>query len=324
MLNSLTLYLRWWKTWKTLPVRQWVKAAKFYRVGQFKEAETFYLEGLERFDKHPARFSARLDLAFCLFKNKKYDEARDQLERVIIAEPRIKESYLRLARLQLWLGHTVEATWTARRALQILQPDGELLGLFLYAALENHSTQQFITEGLEIYKELPQEDQFNPLLQLALAKREITTNRTIRPWRPIHPMLSGELQSVEAMTYHGELLFKEGDIDQARHQLQRALSYRPDSPQILSLLAKIYLTEGEHHNVSFALQLAQNACQNSGWKNPKALHVLANCYAEQGDKMSALLIASKAKDVSSRLLGTYIEGGSLERLIADLSTGTLA
>lgn len=324
MLTSLSLYLRWWKTWKTLPVRQWVKAARFYRVGQFKEAERLYIDGLEKYQRHPARFSARLDLAFCLFKNKKYDEARDQLERVIISEPRIKESYVRLARLQLWIGHTVEATWTARRALQLLQPDGDLVGLFLFAALENHSTQQLVTEGLELYKELSQDEQLNPMLQLALAKREITNNRIIRPWKPIHPLLTGELQSVEAMTYHGELLLKEKDIEQARHQLQRALSYRPDSPQILSLLAKIYLIEGEHFNSSFALQLSQNACQNSGWKNPRALHVLANCYAAQGDKMSALLIASKAKDVGSRLLGTYVEGGSLERLISDLSIGTLA
>lgn len=323
MIQVVSLYVRWWKTWKTFPVKPWVKAASYYRSGHFKEAENFYIEGLRKYVKHPARFSARLDLAFCFFKNRKYDEAREQLERVIVEEPRIKEAYVRLARLQMWLGHSVEAAWTLRRALQILQADGELVGLFILSALENYSTQQFVTEGLSHYRKLPLIEQSHPLLQLAIAKKDIIDDKVQRPWKPIHNLLTGELQTVEAMIYHAELLFKSEDLVQARHQLQRALSYRPDNPQVLYLLAKIYLAEGEIYNPSFALQLAQNSCQNSGWKNPKGLHVLADCYSHLGDKMSALLIASRAKDVSTSLLGSYSDGNKLEKMISELSSGSI-
>jgi len=54
------------------------------------------------------------------------------------------------------------------------------------------------------------------------------------------------------------------------------------------------------------------------------MHTLAQAYVATGDKVSALLIASKARDTGRRLLGSFPDSGQLDRLIERLSTGTQA
>jgi hypothetical protein len=54
------------------------------------------------------------------------------------------------------------------------------------------------------------------------------------------------------------------------------------------------------------------------------MHTLAEAYALSGDKMSALLIATKAKDTGGRLLGSYRDAKHLDKLIQRLSVGTQA
>jgi predicted Zn-dependent protease len=129
---------------------------------------------------------------------------------------------------------------------------------------------------------------------------------------------------VVALTAFAEVLVKEGQSDLARQQLKRAMLMAPDCPRVLSLLAQTYLCSGENYNSEYAIQLATSACQNSQWLSPREMHVLAEAHYHSGDKMSALLIASRAKQAGSKLLGAYRDNKSLERLIQDLSSGTLA
>src|SRR5690349_4984533 len=117
MLDCFNLYCKWWKTWKTLPVMSWLKAARHYRSGQFANAEVLYKQGLMKHPDHPAQISARLDLAYCLFKNRKLVEAEEQLRYVTTNSPKLREGHMRLARLQLWMGQTLDAAWTMRRAM---------------------------------------------------------------------------------------------------------------------------------------------------------------------------------------------------------------
>jgi tetratricopeptide (TPR) repeat protein len=324
MRSLFSLYIRWWKTWRALPVFAWVRAADAYRAGRFQDAERFYKQGIEKAVQHPARFSARLDLAFCLFKNGKFDQAKEHLHHVITFHQKNREAYVRLGRLQLWQGHSVEATWTFRRALQRVAPDGELVGLFLLSALDSPTSVHFVREAIEMIHSLPGEERTHPLVELALVKRAVLDGRKAEVWKTLIRLVSTEAQSTECLVYHAELLIQEANEVHARRQLQRALSVRPDCPQVLSLLARTYLMSGEGYNPSFSLQLSLAACQNSGWKNPRALHVLADAYLHLGDKMSAFLIASKAKDVNASLLGSYREENQLEALIDSLSSGTLS
>ncbi|NDC38365.1 MAG: hypothetical protein EBZ48_09980, partial [Proteobacteria bacterium] len=121
-----------------------------------------------------------------------------------------------------------------------------------------------------------------------------------------------------------KLLLTEGEVMPARRLLRRALVKLPENPQILSLLAQSYLQSGALYNAEYARQLATEACQRSEWSSPRELHILAEAFYHIGDKASALIIASKAKEEGSRLLGSYRDVKSLDQLIDNLSTGTLA
>ena len=67
------------KIWGPLPVVTWVRAAAYYRAGKFSRARDYYLKGLEKYSTHPARYCARIDLAYCLFKLGDLQEAKDHL-----------------------------------------------------------------------------------------------------------------------------------------------------------------------------------------------------------------------------------------------------
>ena len=324
MMNTLALYARWWTTWKTLPVRPWVIAASHYRMGAFAEAQRWYEIGLRKHPKHPARHSARLDLAFCLQRQGSLDEAKFHLQHVMNHEPRLKESYLRMARLQLMLGHGVEASWTMRRAFRRMSADGELVGLYLHATLEGGSVHRFKEEALELARKLSDEEQQNALLRFALLRHSIEKREIQDVWKELSQFIQSEPKCVEACLYFADILFNAQQQAQAKYFLQRALSLRPDHPGVLAQLARLYLEPGEGHSPSYALQLAQSACQAAGWRSPRALHTLAKAYHLIGDKMSALLVASRAKDVGSSLMGHYREEQHLNRFIEELSSGTVS
>jgi predicted Zn-dependent protease len=128
----------------------------------------------------------------------------------------------------------------------------------------------------------------------------------------------------EAVVAFAHVLLEEGKTAYARHHLHRALTVSPEHPKVLRLLALSYLQPGQSFEPDYAIQLATRACQATGWSGMHEMHTLARAYALAGDKVSALLIASKAKDAGRNLLGIYPEVQSLEQLIHSLSSGTQA
>ncbi len=50
------------------------------------------------------------------------------------------------------------------------------------------------------------------------------------------------------------------------------------------------------------------------------MHVLAKAYTALEDKMAALILASKAQQAGSRLMGVYRDNEKLEELIRNLSS----
>jgi len=81
---------------------------------------------------------------------------------------------------------------------------------------------------------------------------------------------------------------------------------------------------GPFYNGEYAKQLAIGACQLTNWSSPREMHLLAEAYYHTGDKISALVVASKAKQAGTRLMGTYRDVRVLEQLIESLSSGTQA
>ncbi len=321
--STLHLYQRWWKAWGSLPVHAWVKAASLYRAGQYREAIMLYQQGLTDHAKHPAMQCAKLDLSYCLFKTGKYSEAETYLKEIVEENPRMREACVRLANLQVWLGQSLEAAWTLHKAIRHNEPDSEMAGLFLNAVLENGGPDYLLSEAITLGRKLGKESNAHVRLKVALARLKIIQGDKGEGETELESLANVENASRDAVLAWAEQLLENGQIAQARYHLRRLMHVASDYPRVLSLLAQSYLVSGPFYNIEFATQLATTACQNTEWASPREMYVLAEAYYHSGDKMSALLVASKAKDAGNRLLGTYPEAENLDALLETLNAGTL-
>lgn len=324
MKTSLKLYHRWWKAWRTLPVFNWVKAAALYRAGRFAEAARYYASGLESHPHHAAADGARLDLAYCYFKVGKLAEARDLLSLLLEANPESRHAYLRLARVQQWMGQLVESAWTLRKAYHLSGQDAELVGYLLNAVVDGGAPTELLREALSAVNRLPVAEREHPRIMLGRAKLRLLGENEDDGIAQLEQLATTGKPTREAVLAWAEFLIRHGRLAEGRMHLRRVMSVSPDHPTAHLLFAESYLQGSPFYNPEFAIQLATTGCQRVGWSNPRALHLLAEAYREFGDKTSALLFASRAKELGSRILGEYRDSEKLDSLIEKLSGGTVA
>lgn len=327
IIETLKLYTRWWNTWHTIPVLAWVKAAAYYRVGRYDQAEALYRKGLEHNGDHPANLCARLDLAYCLFKANRLEESEKFLRYITANAPEMREGYIRLARLQLWMGNALEASWTMRRASHVIKGDGEVAAIFISSVVEAEAPEYLLDEArryaadVEVGKcdKLTQQR-----MELALARYEYRFGSKEEGRRKIAELSGTECPIFDSLLVFAQILLEERRVAHARRQLRRAMTAAPDHPRLLSTLAQSYMQSGPFYCAEYAVQHALKACQNTAWLSAPEMHTLAEAFYHQGDKVSALLMAGKAKQAGSRLMGAYAGTRHLDQLIESLSEGTLA
>jgi tetratricopeptide (TPR) repeat protein len=327
----IVLIYKWWVTWKSLPVISWIKAASLFRAKQYSKALEFYKEGLVRHSKHPAAYCARLDLAYCYFKQGSLLEAEEELRFLCTGFPELKEAHKRLARLQIWTGQSLEAAWTMKRAAGRLQKKGKSLdpecaALFVFAALESDAPAFVLKEAIAIARQAAvncEGEKDSAMLAAARAYTLVKRGDRNRGLMALEEIVGGRHAPFEALIFYIETLLDDNRIEKARYELRKAVSVAPRCPRVLSLLAEAYLKTGGIYNAQYAIQLATAACQEGGWQSPREMHVLARAYLKFGDRISALVVASKARDAGSKLLGSYYNTRCLNRLIADLQRSTV-
>lgn len=317
-ITSLQVYVQWWRTWKTLPVFSWITAARFYRSGQYSQAEQFYRKGLERYSDHPARISAQLDLAYCLFKQKKIVEAEQLLRSIVSAHPEQREGYVRLARIQYWLGKSADAALTLRRGMQYFDADPELSALLMFALIDYGASGYLISEAVTQAKRAIDNHPGHKLLKVAQARCLFHVGEQARGKELLVGLALEDPALFEAVVAYAEILIEEERIDEAQIHLRRALQVSPHHPRVLSMMAHTYLLDSPAFNPDFGQQLAVSACQSSAWASPRDMHVLAEAYSQSGDKMAALVTASRARDIGVQNDREFARGATLERLIESL------
>lgn len=318
--SSFDTYKTWIKTWRSFPIRSWIKAAELYRRGQWAKAAELYRKGLEKHPVHEAAYCARLDLAHCLFKLGQYGESQELHRKIITQLPTLREAYVRLARVQMWVGENLEAAWTMRRALRELKHDGELVGVFTLAILDHGGAGYLFKEAEDAIRNLSDAEKSHRRMQVALARLELSRGDYQKGRANLASLVAGAEAQIDAVVAYGEILLKEGRLPIARQQFRRALLVNPNHPKVLTLMAETYLKSGPLNNPEFAKQLATSACQNSGWSSPEALHVLAEAFKALDDNLSALATAVRAKEAGSKLLSGYRNVKDIDALIETLAT----
>lgn len=324
IIRKLHVLNSWIRTWGSMPVFSWVKAASYYRSGNYAKAAELYASGLQRNPDHRAQFCARLDLSYCLFKLKQFEDAESHLRFITTHCPTSREAHVRLARLHLWLGQAHEAAWVLHKALRHIPVDADIAAMYLLAVLENDGPTFLLKEAAEIAQRDDLKSANCARLELALACYAMRCGKYEEARRTIDILASKDGAPFESALIFAELLLEDGELGLARAELRRALAVAPEHPHVLSLMAESYLRGDAPQNIDYAVQLAVQACQASGWRSPREMHTLADAYLRSGDKFAALVVASKAKEVGSKLMAPYREARTLERMIDELSSSSLA
>jgi predicted Zn-dependent protease len=313
--KKLLSYRDWMVRWRSLPVRSWIDAAELYEAGNFAAAIPLYKKGLEDHPHNAAKINALLDLAHCLFREGKYQDAEMHLRQATATAPDVREGYVRLARLQLWLGYASEALWTVRVCIQRTSLDPELATLFITAVVESGAAPSAVAEAEALLSQLHCDAGGFPRLEVARARLAVFSQRCEAAREDLSKLASRDRGPFDAVVAFAEVLISEGKLAYARHHLHRALAVAPEHPKVLRLLARSYLQDGVFFEPEYAVQLALKACQVTNWRGIHELYILAQSYVATGDKVAALLAASKAKEIALRLLGGYPEVDRLERLL---------
>jgi len=319
--RTVRTYKEWLSRWHCLPVPAWIRAAEHYQKGDFANAELLYKQGLVSHPQSPAKLNALLDLGHCLFRLRKFEEAENYLRQATVVAPNEREAYVRLARLQLWLGHGTEAVWTMRVCLQRVSVDPELATLFVTAVVESGGNTSTIAEARELLAGVHCDTGF-PKLDVARARLALLEDESLASRDNLSKLASIDRGPFEAVVAFAEVLLKEGKFAYARHHLHRSLVVAPDHPKVLRLLAQSYLSPGIFFEPEYAVQLALKACQATAWRGVHELLILAQAYITASDNGAALLAATRAKDVAARLIGAYPEVARIEQMLQANASGS--
>jgi predicted Zn-dependent protease len=308
-------YIEWMYRWRCMPVSSWVRGAELYQRGQFAQAAECYKKGLHSNPGSRAKVNALLDLSHCLFRLHQFDEAEVYLRQVTASSPDTREGYMRLARLQLWLGYSTEAVWTMRVCLHRIPVDPELVALFMTAVVESGGASTAVQEAQEFLKRLHYDAGGFPGLEVARARLELLDTKYSHARDDLAKLATLDRGPFEAVVAFAEVLISEGKLAYARHHLHRALAAAPEHPKVLRLLAFSYMHQGSFFEPDYAVQLAVKACQVTSWRGIHELYILAQAYVAQGDKAAALMVAMQAKKIAVRLIGGHPGVEKLERFL---------
>jgi len=296
-IDMLTRCLLWVKNWYALPVFSWIKADLSFEDRRFQEAADLYLRGCSGNRTHPAFTVISLKLAYCQCKLGQHKEAIQTFRRSLELNNQSRETYIRLARLELWLCRAEHAYKTLKQAISMLGPDVEMSALFLIAALDSDNSAQNISEAYVIARRFVGIGKETPLLSLAVARYDFSNGLKNKAKSAISAICEKKNAPLEAFITMGEILLGEGNVGSAKLYLREALAINPQHPRTQTLLAESYLTESPGRSPEYALQLASNACQSSFWEHMHSMQVLAEAYYQCGKKTDAVLVANKARSV---------------------------
>jgi tetratricopeptide (TPR) repeat protein len=290
---------RWLRIWKTLPVYSWLKAAGAFRSGKYHESAVYYQRGLDKYSEHPAHFSARFDLAYCLEKTGSYEEAIKVLSDITSERHPFLDSFVSKATLEHYLGRNAAALETIRLGLSMFPDSSKLICKFIHISLTSGLYQNEIPVLIEELKAMISQDHPDRAeIYVAMAHYELVLGDAILGDRILIKSLSNDEIPVDAYLIRGKRLFSHGKILQARELFRRAMILSPGNPYPLMLLGETYLVSDIPEEIHWAIQLAESAGRISKWKNLEAVELLGRAYEKNKEQEKAELFLEKIRHMS--------------------------
>lgn len=292
--------VRWYRIWRSWPVKEWVRAASLFRDGEFRYAVSYYRLGLQERPKHRAAPSAKLDLAYCLYRLDEFQEALDILDQLILLPHGLREAHLLKSRILAILDQPEAALEVLENYLEREPEDIKALIEFLHTAVFAGAADERLAKVrgklIQAQRRLPLEHRANGGIDAALAHYELKHGSSGKGDKLLARVLAGGVPPVEAVVLRGERLLELGRLQQCREQLSRAIKAAPKNPRPVVLLAQSYLRKnGSDFNPAWAVSLAECACKLSHWTSRQCLAVLAAACEANNEKEKAELFWERLK-----------------------------
>ncbi len=293
---------RWWKIWGGIPVLCWIRAAEYFRAGDFRSALSLYEKGLNRYPYNRARRCAALDYAYCLYRLERFDESLVVLNKLTRGARPLKDAFLLQAKIQLAYGLRFPVLITLSRAVKIFPKDVQVLTRYAHSIISisgsAHRIESAKNKILAFKRDISIEDPRMVKLDTALANIELYLGNREKGERLLSRALATGEAPFEAYLLRGEYFLESGRLVIAREQLKRAMRLSPLDPRPIELLAKSYF-DADEAEVLWAKQLATRACELSAWQNPDYVKTLVDAYNAVGDTDAAEVFSARHKELTS-------------------------
>ena len=294
----------WMRIWKTTPVFAWMKAAKAYRTSNYSKAVECYRRGLSKYPSHPAHFSARYDLAYCLEKMGCYEEAIQELSYIISLKYELKDAYLMRARLLSYIGKYSYALETLRIASSIFKNDVNILSQYLHLLIDvatNYNDLEAVKKDIQnmlLMNVIIDTTQKNEAMT-AIAHFESTFGDEIKADQILNKVFTESSENLRANILRGQRLLSNSKIDQAREYFRKAHLIDPSDPIPQILIAESYIASGDKEELIWAIQMCESACRASKWTNPDAIETLINAYQLNSELSKVELFSERLKNIGN-------------------------
>ena len=259
------------------------------QCSMYSDLETLWRVTLSR---NPNSWLAHNNLGELLLKQKRQAEAFEQLQLALQIKPDSEIIWFNLGDVFTAQGEPDKAIKCYRKAIE-LNPN-------YYNALNNLGSalaaEGRFDEAVDYYRRARQVEptSFNTLKNLASALA--ATGRFDEAIEHYRQAIQINSSDPEACTYLGMTLSQVGRAREAVAAYRSALKLNPNLPIALNNLALILATSSDDtlRNGTEAVQLAEQACRLTQFREPGFMETLAAAYAEAGRFQAAQAVVAKA------------------------------
>ncbi|MEO8426570.1 MAG: tetratricopeptide repeat protein [Verrucomicrobiota bacterium] len=270
-------------------------------VGSLRSADGHYDEAVRLLENslriNPRQSDAHVQMGLTLEKQGKLDEAISHYVEAARIKPSYVEAHLLLGLALDRQGRPAEAIEQLQTVLR-LNPESPAahndLAMILYA-------KGNVDEAIAHLETAVRVDPHLTTAHENLGTALMGKGDLVRASEHFRAALAITQDSAISRLKLGTIQIAQGNTREGLVSLREALRLRPDWPELLNDLAWILATDShaEFRNGSQAVQLAEKACQLTGFKRAVFVGTLAAAQAETGRYDDAIRTAQKAHDIAA-------------------------
>jgi tetratricopeptide (TPR) repeat protein len=278
-------------------------------LGQNGRAEEAIACCQKALELKPDYAEARNELGLLLLQQGNADEAIVHFRKALQIRPDYAEAHNNLGNVLLQKGSADEAIVHFQRALQIRPDYAEAHNNLGFTLLQEGKVDEAIIHFQDAVQIRPHDADTHYGLGTALLQK----GKVDEAITHFQDALQTKPRDADTHYSLGTALLQKGKVDEAIPHLQRALEIKPDNAEARNTLAWLLATcpQASLRNGDKAVQLARQANELAGGKNPVILGTLAAAFAEAGQFGDAVRSAQKAIDLA-RAAGRQDLAGKLD------------